>query len=127
MSPRTTLTRSIRRARTNSLWGTQSRTKQTISAPSSMSLLTSQPPSSPVAPVTNTGRSSQNELLISSLISIPSKEASHSAKGFQVDAYHGVCPYIAKSCHGGRLLIDGQRPDAQVHQSPMYWNPLPDS
>src|SRR5579885_1679118 len=117
MSPRTTLTRLIRRARTNSLWGTQSRTKQTISAPSSRSLLTSQPPSSPVAPVTNTGRSSQNELLISSLFS----------KAFQVDAYHGVCPYIAKSCHGGRLLIDGQRPDAQVHQSPMYWNPLPDS
>ena len=48
------------RLRTSSLAGTQSRTRQTTSAPASSSRRTSQPPTSPVAPVTSVGRSRQN-------------------------------------------------------------------
>src|SRR6266700_472941 len=60
MSPRTTFVRSMRRAETSSLWGTQSRIKQMTSASRSSSRRTSQPPSSPDAPVTSVGRSRQN-------------------------------------------------------------------
>src|SRR6185503_1936232 len=59
MSPRTTFTRSRPPVRTNSLCGTQSRTRQTTSAPASRSRFTSHEPTSPVPPVTKVGRSSQ--------------------------------------------------------------------
>ena len=49
---------------TSSLSGTQSRTRQTTSAPSSTKRRVSQLPSSPVAPVTSVGRSCQNVELI---------------------------------------------------------------
>ena len=58
-SPRTTLTRSSSAERTSSDCGTQSRTRQTTSAPAASSALTSQLPTRPVAPVTKVGRSSQ--------------------------------------------------------------------
>ena len=59
-SPRTTFTQPIDPLRTSSLCGTQSRTRQTTSAPSACRRLTSHPPTSPVAPVTSVGRSRQN-------------------------------------------------------------------
>src|SRR5689334_5905086 len=59
ISPRTTLTHSIVRLRTSSLFGTQSRTRQTTSAPALARLRVSQLPSRPVAPVMSVGRSRQ--------------------------------------------------------------------
>src|SRR4051812_47967299 len=62
-SPRTSLTRSIRPDRTRAHRGTQSRTRQVISAPASSRRRTSQPPTSPVAPVTRTGLSRQKDFI----------------------------------------------------------------
>ena len=57
--------------RTSSLCGTQSRTRQTTSAPASSSRRTSQPPTSPVAPVTRVGRSVQNSVELTRLSLVP--------------------------------------------------------
>jgi hypothetical protein len=48
----------------SSLRGTQSRTRQTTSAPAATKRRTSQLPTSPVPPVTNVGLSTQKELTI---------------------------------------------------------------
>src|SRR5947209_19916073 len=62
-SPRTIFTFSIKLVRASSLCGIQSRTRQTTSARASTRRRTSQPPTSPVAPVTNVGLSRQKELI----------------------------------------------------------------
>src|SRR5271157_1679569 len=64
MSPRTVFTLLIKPVRTNSHCGTQSRTRQTTSAPDSTRPFTSHPPSKPVAPETNVGRSRQKDTII---------------------------------------------------------------
>ena len=60
-SPRTTRMRSISPEASSSDRGTQSRIRHTTSAPPSRSRRTSHDPTNPVAPVTNTGRSRQND------------------------------------------------------------------
>src|ERR1051326_1538337 len=66
-----TLTLSSKPLRMNSESGTQSLTRQVTAAPLSKRRRTSQPPRSPLAPVTKVGRSCQKELLIPKSSRVP--------------------------------------------------------
>ena len=86
------------RRATNSLCGTQSRTRQTTSAPASSRRRTSQPPTRPVAPVTNVGRSRQN---VGSFPHLP-RRVSCSATALPAAACRAACPCTARSRRAGR-------------------------
>src|SRR6266850_7528448 len=137
-SPRTTLTCSITPDRANSLCGTQSRTRQTTSAPELTRRRTSQPPSSPVAPVTKVGRSSQKlsirsvrhppllkstskdliytggKSFFACLIPKSSKAPGSRATVLPNSAYHVTCPCIARNCRDDRRRVGHLAPVAQA-------------
>src|SRR4030095_8616618 len=68
---------------------------------------TSQPPMRPVAPVTRTGRSSQNPLLV---IPILSRARCHPAKGFPEGVCLALYPCIARSRRAGTRQVGARRP-----------------
>src|ERR1035437_6062608 len=100
-SPRTTVTLFSRPVPSSVLRGTQSRTSAVTLAPSSTSRRTSQPPSSPVAPVTNTGRSCQCEFFFA-FISKSSRAASRRPTGIRDCGGREAYPSAARTLRVGR-------------------------
>src|SRR5687768_2198630 len=110
----------MNRVRTNSLWGTQSRTKHTTSAPAATSFWTSQAPTRPVPPVTNVGLSSQKEVSITPTFSMAHFPPS---RRFPTAAYLATYPYIARSHDGHTQPTDFLGLIARGHPLPNSFHP----